>query len=172
MAEQIFIESAAGSSHLISRISYDDDRSIAQALAIYDISLGMNYIPPEDLLHYLSEPGKYVLLGSYIDTLLTGVMLAYQMDHEELISYDESLKKHGTALRLSDSKIGMIKSVAVVPSYRHRGIGTRLTIRAMEELLSMSCNAFFATSWVSNSPDSSQPLFTNLGFDNILTIMR
>ena len=172
MAEQIFIESAAGSGHLISHISYDDDRSIAQALAIYNISLGMNYIPPEDLLHYLSEPGKYVLLGSYIDTLLTGVMLAYQMDDEELISYDESLKKHGIALRLSDHTIGMIKSVAVVPSYRHRGIGTRLTIRAMEELLSMSCNAFFATSWVSNSPDSSQPLFTNLGFDNILTIMR
>lgn len=97
-------------------------------------------------------------------------MLAYPLDQATTSKYAHDFQEHNLQVSLSGFKIGLIKSVAVKPEYRHQGIGTDLTIESMVRLKKMSCDFFLAVSWVSNRPDSSQKMFEKLGFKNILSI--
>ncbi len=154
----------------IRDITTSDDLLLKQASTIYDISLGQGYISPEDLMRYVSNPDSFILLGAVINQTLIGVMLAYPLDQETSRKYTYTFQEHNLPIPLSDFKIGLIKSVSVRPEYRHRGIGTQLTIESMVRLKSMPCDFFLAVSWVSNKPDSSQKMFEKLGFKNILSI--
>lgn len=154
----------------ISDITAFDSLLLKQASEIYDISLGQKYIPPDDLLRYSSNPSQFILLGAGIDEKLLGVMLAYPLDKETVNEYSRLFQEYNLPLSFSTLKIGLIKSVAVRPEYRHRGIGTKLTIQSMIRLKKMSCDFFLAVSWISNRPDSSQGMFEKLGFENMLNI--
>ncbi|MDO8460937.1 MAG: N-acetyltransferase [bacterium] len=154
----------------ISDIKALDKLLLKQASEIYDISLGQKYIPFQDLLRYAANPDLFVLLGTTIDQTLLGIMLAYPLENETVNEYTHVFKEYNLPILFSDFKVGLIKSVAVRPAYRHQGIGTKLTIESMIRLKEMSCDSFLAVSWVSNRPDSSQKMFEKLGFKNILSI--
>lgn len=154
----------------IRDIKASDRLLLQQASEIYDISLGQNYIPREELLRYASNPTQFILIGATVNQILLGVMLAYPLDKETISKYERDFEAYNLQAPFSDFKIGLIKSVAVRPEYRHRGIGTELTVESMVRLKNMSCDFFLAVSWVSNRPDSSQGMFEKLGFENILSI--
>lgn len=155
---------------VIIDITAFDSLLLQQASEIYDVSLGQKYIPLEDLLRYAANPEQFILIGSVFDQALLGVMLAYPLDEDTAEEYSHTLREHNIPIQLQDYNVGLIKSVAVRPGYRHRGIGTKLTLKSMARLKEMSCDFFLAVSWVSNRPDSSQKMFENLGFRNILSV--
>lgn len=151
-------------------ITLKDTHVIQKALAIYDQSLGQDYITPDDFIKYIKNKEKYIVIGATLQNNLVGVMVAYTMGIEETQEYNDILRKHKGPLTLESYKVGVIKSVAVEKQHRHRGIGTQLTRESIRSLQMKECNALFAISWVSNKPYSSQPMFESLGFRNILTI--
>lgn len=154
----------------INDIKASDNQLLKQASEIYDISLGQNYIPSEDLSKYASDPKRFILIGAIINQTLLGVMLAYPLDKKTAEEYTHALQQHNIPTTLPENAVGLIKSLAVRPEYRHRGIGTKLTIESIVRLKEMSCDFFLAVSWVSNKPDSSQKMFEKLGFKNILSV--
>ena len=154
----------------IRDITASDSLLLQQASEIYDISLGQSYISPEDLLKYAAKPDSHILLGSEVNQTLLGVMLAYPLDSKTTQEYAHTFQQHNIPITLTEYNVGLIKSVAVRPEYRHQGIGTKLTIESMIRLKEMSCDLFLAVSWVSNRPDSSQEMFDKLGFKNILSV--
>lgn len=112
-------------------ITASDNLLLEQASEIYDISLGEGYIPLEDLNHYAVDPKRFILIGASIDQTLLGVMLAHPLDEETISKYAHTFQEHNLPVPFSDFKVGLIKSVAVRPEYRHTGIGTKLTIESI-----------------------------------------
>lgn len=154
----------------IINITLKDTHAIQKALVIYDQSLGQDYIAPDDFIKYIKNKEKYIVIGATLQNNLVGVMVAYTMNPEETQEYTDVLRKHKVPFTLESYKVGLIKSVAVEKQYRHRGIGTQLTQESIRSLQMKGCDALFAISWVSNKPDSSQPMFESLGFRNILMV--
>lgn len=151
-------------------IQPQDSIMLSQASDIYDVSLGQKYIPPEDLLKYANNPSEYILIGSTIEDKLLGVMLAFPLDEKTARECNEAFKKHNIPFELPRLSVGVIKSVSVHPEYRHRGIGTRLTLEAMERLRKMSCGLFLAIAWDSGKVESSPKMFEKLGYKSLLDI--
>ena len=143
----------------IRNITASDSTFLKQASEIYDISLGQNYIPREELLRYASDPTQFILIGATVDQILLGVMLAYPLDQKTAAEHNDMFQRYNIPLNLQGHTVGLIKSVAVKPEYRHAKIGTKLTEEAMTRLKELSCDFFLAVSWASNRPDSSQKMF-------------
>lgn len=154
----------------IRSITPQDTDSLNQASSIYDLSLGQKYIPFDSLLEYSKYPDKYILIGSFLDQTLLGVMLALPLDNDLSEEFNNAFVKNNISIFLPKSITGVIKSVAVHPDFRHHGIGTTLTIEAMKRLEGMSTRIFTALSWDSGKPDSSPKMFEKLGYKNILRV--
>lgn len=158
-------------SRTINDINPSDINSLKQAKKIYDIGLGENYIPSEDLLSYASHPEKYISLGSYSsDGELLGVILANRLDEKEREKYNLTFQQNSVDIMLPAYTTGLIKSVAVKQEYRQKGIGAELIKEAIERLKDMSCELILAVAWASGKPGSSPKILEKLSFKNILGV--
>lgn len=157
-------------SYSIRSLLLSDTDLIEQASAIYDESLGQKYIPVQDLVRYISKPEQYVVLGSISQDKLLGALIGSVLGDDESSGYDSVLQIHESGIRLADHRVGLVKSVAVEKRFRHCGIGTHLTEEAMRQLKKLGCGAFFAVSWVSNKPDSSQGMFEKLNYRKLIRL--
>lgn len=61
-------------------------------------------------------------------------------------------------------QVGSLEALAVRPSDRGRGIGTRLLQARLEWLTAHGCDLVVAVSWLSGRPGTSAPLYRRLGF--------
>lgn len=102
--------------------------------------------------------------------MLLGVAFSSLAQGQDLKKYNEELNRKEKILNLQDYRVGLIKSIAVKPEFRHRGIGTNLTIKSIIKLQGFGCDLLFAISWDSQRQDSSKKMFEKLGFQNVLEI--
>ncbi|OGH06124.1 MAG: hypothetical protein A2W22_04430 [Candidatus Levybacteria bacterium RBG_16_35_11] len=156
--------------YFIKQIKGVDLSLIKQAVSIYDISLGQKYIPENNLIEYVNSQEKYVTLGAADQNRLFGVGVSFVASDIERSNYNKELNQFEKILDLNDYKVGIIKSIAVLPDFRHRGIGTSITMKSEQKLIQLGSNLLFAISWDSERPDSSKRMFEKLGYENVSTI--
>lgn len=68
---------------------------------------------------------------------------------------------------MKDSKLVSFLNLVVLPEYRQKGLGKKLSLAHFEWLKSQKCDAVFGTSWVNGSDENSSHLYIKAGFKEL-----
>jgi ribosomal protein S18 acetylase RimI-like enzyme len=146
------------SRHFTTSLLTYNSAHIQQALGVLEGALGENYILRNVFETYIydddSFSGKVALIvqdhmtEDVVGVLVAEIVLPETFKASLLDSFD--LVKELPAIQQLDGKrIGLIKSVAVAPSFQRQGIGMQLVKDAIKKLKEHGTEAFYALGWVS-----------------------
>lgn len=136
----------------------DTPARIAQSLAVLQAGLGDGFISREQLLAY-SEPEKAIpfrnalaaienATGNVIGVLTIEIVGAEALQASFLDSF--ALTRSDAAIRqLRPDHTGLIKSIAVSPAHRGRGVAGSLIERGLAELAAHGAEHIYSLAWTS-----------------------
>lgn len=144
-----------------ARFEQTTGRTFEQALATLRDGLGAGFITREGLLRYAApdtrepfEPFRGALAatddatGAVIGALTIEIVDAESFRASFLHSYDLA-RANETITRLASEPTGLIKSIAVAPSARGRGVATSLIGAGMRALAERGARRYYSLAWVS-----------------------
>lgn len=144
---------------------------LPNAVALLNDALGSGFVKLEELQDLSSAPDGWVLAAKGDNGRLQGVATASVMtDSAKQALKDKMLAAGARPSNLMDTKVGILKSIAVAPGSRRKGIGYRLVMEQLSRLNSTGCSSVVALSWESGSADSSLGVLEAAGFNRMATI--
>ena len=144
--------------HFTTTLLDSDSAHIQQALGVLTSELGENYILREVFETYIYDNNHFSGKAAFIaqddmtgDVLgaLTAEMVSPQAFKASFLHSFDLAKELPDVQQLNDKRIGLIKSVAVVPPFQRQGIATQLVKDAMNKLEEHGAEVFYALGWVS-----------------------
>jgi ribosomal protein S18 acetylase RimI-like enzyme len=141
-----------------------------EAAALLNASLGSGFITPSDLTG-LGRQGLLVRARGKRGQLL-GAATARVLDQDPVNALQAKLRAAG----ISDSglggyRVGEIKSSAVIPAARGRGIGTQMLKARLEFLKGHGCRYAVCASWISSDiNNTSIGLLEKAGFAQLAAV--
>jgi ribosomal protein S18 acetylase RimI-like enzyme len=142
------------------------------ALAVFDEGLGPGYLIAADLRALVaadeSEAGVYVALA---DGAVAGAALVDRapVDVVARISAEAGAAGHPRP-DLATRRVGRLRTGAVRPPYRRRGIGRALMEARLDRLRATGCTAVVALAWLSGDRDTSVGLLRAHGLERVAEI--
>lgn len=149
-----------------------DSEFEAAGLALLSDALGRRYITKDDYASFVAGREGRSSICAIADHRLVGVRLTKVLDDDEETEFQRSFAGHGVRLDLSGHRSGLLKSSAVRPEYRGKGIGGDLASHALDWLRSHGCTKALAVSWSPDSTQRSEPVLKRLGFEELARIER
>ena len=154
-----------------------DSTHVQQALGVLTSQLGENYIPREVFETYIYDSNNFSgkaafiaqddMTGIIIGALTAEIVSPQAFKASFLDSFDLA-KEIPEVQQLDGKRIGLIKSVAVVPQCQGQGIGTQLVKDAMTKLAEHGAEVFYSLGWVSKERGCHiQGALETLGFKMI-----
>jgi ribosomal protein S18 acetylase RimI-like enzyme len=144
--------------HFTTTLLDSNSAHIQQALGVLTGELGENYVPREVLETYIYDnnnfSGKVAFIaqddmtGDVLGTLIAEIVSPQAFKASFLDSFDLA-RDLPDVQQLGDRRIGLIRSVAVVPQFQRQGIGTQLVKEAMKKLEEHGAEVFYSLGWVS-----------------------
>lgn len=141
-----------------------------EAAALLNASLGAGFIAPSDLTG-LDGQGLLVRARGKRGQLL-GAATARVLDQASISTLQDKLRSAG----ISDSgfggyRIGEIKSSAVIPAARRRGIGTQMLTARLAFLKGHGCRYAVCAAWISaDVENASIGMLEKAGFTHLAAI--
>ena len=153
-----------------------------QALAALRDGLGAGFITGEGLRRYVTpdarEPFRGALVatddatGAVIGALMVEIVDAEGFRASFLHSYDLA-RADEAIVRLASEPTGLIKSIAVAPAARGRGVATSLISAGMRALAERGARRYYSLAWVSRQRGYGLcGVLTALGFRGARRIER
>jgi ribosomal protein S18 acetylase RimI-like enzyme len=143
----------------LRRLAPNDEQGAEEAAALLSRELGEGMYDGERLLGDAADEtaavwlaGRRPLAGAAVARLLVAADAGYYASFGD------------QAAALFAGTVGSFEALAVEPSRRRRGLGSRLTEAALEWMWEQGCHAVVALAWRSGVADSSAGLFRRLGF--------
>jgi ribosomal protein S18 acetylase RimI-like enzyme len=144
----------------------DPSRDLAASLL--NDALGSGYVTPEELDELAKSPDGMVLLAKDSRDQLVGVGTAMVMAEETKAPLARKLADAGIRrANIIGSKVGLLKTAAVVPAARGRGIGLNLVYERLKRLKSLGCSTVLALAWVSGNEHTSLGVLRAAGFKRL-----
>ena len=135
-----------------------DPRRIAAALAILRAALGQGFISDGGFLRYTApgaaRPYRAALAavdglsGEIVGALTIEIVSAQALRDSFLDSY-EAARAEPAIRDLRPGRAGLIKSIAVTPASRGRGVATALIQRGLRDLAAHSAERYYSLAWES-----------------------
>lgn len=143
-----------------------DPAGATDAAELLNLTLGDGCAHPDDLLALQDDGG---ILVRAVDDGLLGAATARVLDNAETGRLLARLQAGGVNDgRLAGERIGELKSSAVTPAARGRGIGTALAEARLRHLHARGCRYVICASWASGDPEhSSLGILERAGFERI-----
>ncbi|HEU5342740.1 MAG TPA: GNAT family N-acetyltransferase [Ktedonobacterales bacterium] len=168
-----------------ARFEQATDQTFEQALATLRDGLGAGFITREGLLRYVApdapdarEPFRSALAatddatGAVIGALTMEIVDTESFQTSFLHSYDLA-RADETIARLASAPTGLIKSIAVAPSARGRGVATGLIGAGMRALAERGARRYYSLAWVNRQRGCQLcGVLAALGFHSALRIER
>ena len=147
-------------------------RRADQALSILGSSLGEKYIDRHQLNDYTRPELGHHASAAFMSEEVVGVQLSKVLSFEEASALDRRLDEEKVHTNLDCHRLGLLKSIAVRPSARGRGIGSNLTQDALRFLKEHDCTCVAAVAWESGGDEISKGMLMASGFREIAHVPR
>jgi N-acetylglutamate synthase-like GNAT family acetyltransferase len=142
--------------------------SIDEAAALFQDSLGKDFIRRDELKQLIQSPEAIIFAARNGENGLVGVCTATLLSKAEALLIEEKARSAGLkGVHLTESRIGLLKSTAVAPSSRNRGIGLKLLESRLQWLKRQGCTSVVTLSWDSGSNESSRGLLEAAEFEAV-----
>lgn len=143
---------------------------VASASAFLNDYLGTGYVALDQLRARL-ESGLGILVCARHSGALAGAATAEVLRPDETKRLREQLAAAGCRrVALEGHTAGVLKSSAVVPSMRGRGIGLALVRERLLILVQKGCTVAYTFAWDSGERESSQGVLEAAGFEFVVEI--
>jgi ribosomal protein S18 acetylase RimI-like enzyme len=131
-------------------------------------ALGSGFVTTEELDELAMSRNGMVLLAKNAHGELIGVATAMVMDEEAKAELAQKLADAGVRrANLLGSKVGQLKSSAVVEAARGKGIGLNLVHERLKRLKDLGCSSAIVLAWDSGSEHSSLGVLEAAGFKRV-----
>ncbi|MDT0379450.1 GNAT family N-acetyltransferase [Streptomyces sp. DSM 42041] len=144
------------------------DSILPDAVALLNDSLGSGYVSMAEAEELTLTPEGVVLVAENEHGQLRGVGTAHVM--EDPAKEDLERRLHSAGIRrpnLMGTKVGLLKSAAVVPRGRGQGIGLQLINRRLSRLKELGCSTAVVLAWDSGGVHSSTGVLESAGFQRV-----
>lgn len=138
------------------------------AVSVLNGSLGAGFVGTADLEELTKRNGVLVRAHAGTGGLL-GAATARVLDQRTLHGVQERLRTAGVRIDLVGNLVGELKSAAVIPTARGRGIGSAMIAARLEFLRARRCAMVLCASWATDG-QSSKGLLEAAGFQQVAVI--
>lgn len=147
--------------------SLPDDPSRPLATSLLNDALGSGFVATSELDQLSSSTDGVVLLARDSRDQLVGVATAMIMDDDSKSALESRLAEVGVRrANIVGSRVGLLKSLAVIPPARGKGIGLNLVYEGLRRLKDLGCSTALTLAWDSGS-NSSVGVFEAAGCKRI-----
>ena len=141
----------------------------SECAAIFDITLGKNYIESDKILSMLNDD-KFFCLKSSVNNQIVGVNIACIMSFSAAMDYLKLTTCKIPAIMKKNNQIAILKTAAIKEEYQRKGLGG-LFIKSMEKLFSEKGVYYvFSVAWQHDGIEKSGPLLQKNGYKSLCVI--
>jgi ribosomal protein S18 acetylase RimI-like enzyme len=145
-----------------------EDRSLAVAASLLNDALGSGYVSPSELEELATSEDGMVLLARGARGQIVGIATAEVMSAPAKAELESKLASAGARrVHLAENKVGMLKSAAVIPTARGKGIGLSLVNDRLNRLKALECSSAVVLAWDSGGKHSSVGVLEAAGFKRV-----
>lgn len=144
--------------------SLSDDPSRPLATSLLNDALGSGFVTTRGLDELSSSPDGVVLLARDSRNQLVGVATAMTMNDDSKRVLESKLAEVGVrGANIVRSRVGLFKSLAVIPAAQGKGIGLNLVYEGLGHLKDFGCSTALVLAWDSGTSQSSVGVFEAAG---------
>jgi N-acetylglutamate synthase-like GNAT family acetyltransferase len=160
---QIGVEECTGSSFSL----------LPAAATLLNDALGSGYVSTDELQALCESGDGVVLLATDGEGRLEGAATAGVMSETEKADLERKLVEAGVVRpNVTNTRMGLLKTAAVVPHSRGRGIGLQLVNERLARLKQLGCAAVMVLAWDSGSRHSSLGVLEAAGFQRVTELPK
>jgi GNAT superfamily N-acetyltransferase len=146
----------------------DTDPALEHAVSLLNGALGTGFASRRGLVDLVQADDAVVLLARGGQSEVLGVATALVMDGTSKAGLRSALSRAGIrSVDFTQSTVGLLKSSAVLPTARGRGVGSRLLEERLAWMTSRNCSIALALAWHSGSEQSSIGVLEAAGFARV-----
>ncbi|MCA2223585.1 GNAT family N-acetyltransferase [Nonomuraea aurantiaca] len=160
----------------IARLHLGDERGVAAAAAVVNAALGHGVLTVDRLLRHMRDDERVQFLAAFPQGSMTpvGAALAQVIDDEEYRAFIAPMPQGilSPAPPSADGRrVGILSTMAVVPSVRRRGLGTALAVQRTAWLRER-CTEAYAMVWLRDRPGRADGVLKAAGWEPVTTVRR
>ncbi|WP_433508656.1 GNAT family N-acetyltransferase [Nonomuraea sp. CA-143628] len=160
----------------IARLHLGDERGVAAAAAVVNAALGHGVLTVDRLLRHMRDDERVQFLAAFPQGSMTpvGAALAQVIDDEEYRAFTAPMPPGilSPAPPSADGRrVGILSTMAVVPSVRRRGLGTALAVQRTAWLRER-CTEAYAMVWLRDRPGRADGVLKAAGWEPVTTVRQ
>ncbi|MEU3349181.1 hypothetical protein ABZ723_30165 [Streptomyces sp. NPDC006700] len=146
---------------------------LPSAATLLNDALGSGFVSIEHLRELCESDAGVVLFATDDQGRIEGISTAYVMAEAEKSDLEQKLAHAGVVRpNVVGTRMGMLKSSAVVPRRRGQGIGLRMVNQRLARLEEMGCAAAMVLAWDSGDRHSSFGVLEAAGFQRVAELRK
>jgi len=147
------------------------DPLLPHASTLLNDALGSGFVTVDDLSQLAAADEGMVLLAKSPHGQVLGVGTAIVMSESDKEELTAKLEAAGVRrANLVGVKVGQVKTAAVVPAARGKGLGLNLVYERLSRLKALGCSTAIVLAWDSGSRQSSIGVLEAAGFSRVVDL--
>lgn len=140
-------------------------------MKVFERSLGAEYVTVEKLRDTIRNPQKRLdVFSDQNNNLHAASLYEYLTEADQSNSYVQAFQKNGYLPTEKPFRVGLFGTTAVDKEWRRKGIASAFYKRRFDFFREQECTACISLVWESGKEDSSKPLLSKLGFEELKSV--